>query len=456
MSLNWDTFMNEEELNRLTNDQWVDTSFQQRTTTQAGGSAPLLPFSQSLNTPLSAPNYSPWDFASQDSYFPDSAYFAPQDYQYGDPEALQAFGDALTGPTTSQPSHDHTPGIITNDYALQQARAERRASSSATAYTASDISNSISNPSTSAPPPTISEAQYDSLLSNHADAGFLDNIAYPHRTSGASNPPNRATETPAQATNPELFTDTMRKRHRGNGRSDAIQACWLSPLCPNSNKDSTPPSPSTCGGACAPFLFGPGADDPSANVTIDQQMLAKDSVGYTSPENLEFRRHLKRSESDASVAPTGRLYNESSEEPGLKTESTEDTPERFLEHLAAEDAKGKGQKRRQPHNQVEKKYRESLNTQLESLRRVVPSLRQNARSCDGADIEDLPTPSKPSKAVVLASATSYIKQMERERQQLREENEMLKSRIKALQTLAKCQDCSLMHFVRNLKIDNPN
>ncbi|OCK76248.1 hypothetical protein K432DRAFT_408327 [Lepidopterella palustris CBS 459.81] len=75
--------------------------------------------------------------------------------------------------------------------------------------------------------------------------------------------------------------------------------------------------------------------------------------------------------------------------------------------------------RRLPHNQVERKYREGLNSELERLRRAVPTLPQR-------DSGDLTGPPKPSKATVLASAIDYIKFMESERERLAEENERLR------------------------------
>jgi hypothetical protein len=137
----------------------------------------------------------------------------------------------------------------------------------------------------------------------------------------------------------------------------------------------------------------------------------------------------------------------------MKSETTEDSPAK--ESTEADDGKPKS-RRRLPHNQVERKYRESLNTQLDSLKRVVPSLQQGQRVCDGADIEDLPAPSKPSKAVILASATAYIKQMEKDKKSLADENQMLRTRVKALQALVKCDDCSLMSYVMDLKVAQGN
>lgn len=74
---------------------------------------------------------------------------------------------------------------------------------------------------------------------------------------------------------------------------------------------------------------------------------------------------------------------------------------------------------RLPHNQVERKYREGLNSELERLRRAVPTLTQR-------DPQDLTGPPKPSKATILASAIEYIEKLERERDALCEENEKLR------------------------------
>jgi len=92
---------------------------------------------------------------------------------------------------------------------------------------------------------------------------------------------------------------------------------------------------------------------------------------------------------------------------------------------------------------------------MEALRKVVPSLSESARACsDGADIEDLPVPSKPSKAVILASATAFIKAQTKEKNQLEAENLLLRQRVQALQTLVKCEDCSLMQYVVDMNLQN--
>ncbi|KAF2830168.1 hypothetical protein CC86DRAFT_285937 [Ophiobolus disseminans] len=74
---------------------------------------------------------------------------------------------------------------------------------------------------------------------------------------------------------------------------------------------------------------------------------------------------------------------------------------------------------RLPHNQVERKYREGLNSELERLRKTVPTLPQIE---DGGAMGQ----PKPSKAMVLSSAIDYIRKIENERDALKEEVEKLR------------------------------
>jgi hypothetical protein len=73
---------------------------------------------------------------------------------------------------------------------------------------------------------------------------------------------------------------------------------------------------------------------------------------------------------------------------------------------------------RLPHNQVERKYREGLNSELERLRKTVPRLSHG----------DEAGQPKPSKGMILSSAIEYIKTIENERDALREEVARLKQR----------------------------
>jgi hypothetical protein len=61
-----------------------------------------------------------------------------------------------------------------------------------------------------------------------------------------------------------------------------------------------------------------------------------------------------------------------------------------------------------PHKQVERKYREGLNLEIERLRMTVPTLLQSTDSCVGGV-------AKPSKGMVLAAAINHILKIEQER-----------------------------------------
>lgn len=80
----------------------------------------------------------------------------------------------------------------------------------------------------------------------------------------------------------------------------------------------------------------------------------------------------------------------------------------------------KMQSHRVPHNQVERKYREGLNSELERLRKAIPTL---PRANDG-NAMGMP---RPSKAMVLAGAIDYIKRIERERDIALEKIEQIRS-----------------------------
>jgi hypothetical protein len=82
--------------------------------------------------------------------------------------------------------------------------------------------------------------------------------------------------------------------------------------------------------------------------------------------------------------------------------------------------------RRVPHNQVEQKYRNGLNAELERLREAVAVAPSRAF----AHLSN--STAKPSKAMVLASAIDYIKSIKAERDQLADENQVLRGRNKRL------------------------
>ncbi|KAF1851381.1 uncharacterized protein K460DRAFT_271438 [Cucurbitaria berberidis CBS 394.84] len=440
MALNWDAFLNPESLN-IPHDQWSDippphtahhaSQMPKSISTHTAGSTPED--LSALDTLLNA--------TSVDPYFDDSLFLS-NDYFLSDMEVLQPFANnnVAAGDSTTESSPEPTTALGAQSASQTPASVSSRLNQSPQVSPAQrqalQRANSFPNPA------------YESMFPNTMDHGFVQDLTFSDRPKGSSRPGLDRTST---------STSTTAKRNRN--KPDILSACWTSPLCPNHDQEGSPPNPSTCGGGCAPFLFA--NEDTLPTPTINnllaeaQEVIAEDGIVEIQP------RPKKRSESDASSNGfSGRQFpsnnNTTATSPTdsrqrMKSETSEDSPAKESP-LANEDPKLPKSRRRLPHNQVERKYRESLNTQLDSLRRVVPSLQQNSRACDGADIEDLPTTSKPSKAVILASATAYIKQQEKEKKSLADENQLLRTRVKALQALVKCDDCSLMQYVMDLKL----
>ncbi|KAG9205470.1 hypothetical protein G6514_008112 [Epicoccum nigrum] len=442
MALNWDAFLNAESLN-IPHDQWSDLSAP--TTGPPSSDMPKSISSQaSGSTPEDATTFDPLlNGTSADPYFEDSLFIS-NDYFLSDLEVLQPYGSVVAG------------GGSTTESSPEPFTTAANLSSCQTPTSMSTHSNNQSPQMASLRRPSVQRANtfpnpaYESMFPNNLEAGFVEDLTFPNGVKDSPTPSR-----PALDRN-KTSVDTATKRTKN--KPDILSACWTSPLCPNHDQNGPPPNPSTCGGGCAPFLFADQDNLPNINSLLAeaQEVTAEDGVVEIQP------RRKKRTESETSMGETtGRQSSQPTKTAAeliaeakqrMKTETTEDSPGQDSPPAVIED-KPKN-RRRLPHNQVERKYRESLNTQLESLRRVVPSLQQNARGYDGADIEDLPTPSKPSKAVILASATAHIKQQEKDKKSLADENALLRARVKALQALVKCDDCSLMQYVMDMKINN--
>jgi len=334
--------------------------------------------------------------------------------------------DSLQEPPSTIDLEYHTvPSIHQNTFNTSSPTMASNAESNTSSTEGSPWLSDSKSPSVSdnRPVPNAPDTRIENFLNNLM---FLKSPMPPTSTaSGAS------LDTGAEGT--DLVAETL-KRQRGSD-PDVLTACWTSPLCPsNQKKDGNPPDPANCGGACAPFLFG---DQPLPD-TIATSLLPQDVQVPEIAGSLRDRPrpNLKRSESESSDT-VGRKFTTNK---SPSTNSIAETKHEKSPSIPETNSESKPNKSRTrlPHNQVERKYRESLNSQLDSLRRVVPSLQQSRSPiCDGADIEDLSAPTKPSKALVLASATAYIKQMEKEKRQLIDENAVLRSKVKALQSLVK-------------------
>jgi hypothetical protein len=236
------------------------------------------------------------------------------------------------------------------------------------------------------------------------------------------------------------YQGSQQKRSRTE-ETDDWQACWKSSLCPSQKEDGS--KPEDCNGECAPFLFADSLGTANDDLEVEVKPEAKIEVAIseqtpkmeeTRAESAPHRKSSRRSAQDKAAEPTSRIQAASDTEVESKAPRKSGT-------------KPKG---RVPHSEVEKKYRENVNAQLEALRQVVPA--QNALGgFDRADIEDLPA-RQASKAAVMSIATAYIKQLKKDNGDMERELKELREKNRALQSLAKCDDCSLMKYIMRLKL----
>ncbi|EME89191.1 uncharacterized protein MYCFIDRAFT_181467 [Pseudocercospora fijiensis CIRAD86] len=103
---------------------------------------------------------------------------------------------------------------------------------------------------------------------------------------------------------------------------------------------------------------------------------------------------------------------------------------------------------RVPHNLVERRYRDNLNHQIEALRLVLPSLKDAVPS----DETSFDHPRMPSKAVVISTAATYIKDMENERQRLMAANGALQDQIGSLQKLLRGNESSVVQYINAMRL----
>jgi hypothetical protein len=97
---------------------------------------------------------------------------------------------------------------------------------------------------------------------------------------------------------------------------------------------------------------------------------------------------------------------------------------------------------------VERRYRDKMKAQLDSLYSKLPALK-SSYPCT-LEVEESPRTLKgPPKAVVIAGAVRYIEQLESELEESKLFVERLQKQVAGLQKLVKCDDCSLLRYFEN-------
>lgn len=230
------------------------------------------------------------------------------------------------------------------------------------------------------------------------------------QSSGSANPPTYSNFTPEEfellmaegqehTTSPYIFDDSWPPSPE---EAFTLQANALNAL----HSPLTGPFASST--IAAPVDY----DDPSMPPSYNSRRV--DSIAEDTQEPL-FSATAPSSNSSSSFASTtlptstnssAAIASSSSYSTRLTTilPRTSDTPQ-------AEPTAPAPNSRRHAHNLVERKYRDSLHTEMERLRSSVPNIRN--LEAEGR----LP----PSKAMVLAAAADYIRQLETQLEDLRKD-----------------------------------
>ena len=103
-----------------------------------------------------------------------------------------------------------------------------------------------------------------------------------------------------------------------------------------------------------------------------------------------------------------------------------------------------------PHSTVEKRYRESINVNIERLHAVLPPKTLPT------DIEDCIKPARPvTKSLLVEAAAKYIPKLFTQYKLQQEQNADLEYRIRELQKLANCEGCPILERLNttNIRLD---
>jgi hypothetical protein len=115
------------------------------------------------------------------------------------------------------------------------------------------------------------------------------------------------------------------------------------------------------------------------------------------------------------------------------------------------------QRAKQAHSLVERKYRENLNAKIAQLHNTLQSSHYGPRTGEegDSDVPEAPNAipaSKMRKSDVLSEAMNYVNQTEVEMRHMENEIQRLSDRVRVLEKLVRCEDCSLLKQMVNMQV----
>jgi Helix-loop-helix DNA-binding domain len=229
---------------------------------------------------------------------------------------------------------------------------------------------------------------------------------------------------------------------------------------------------------CQPSRCGPDAPCMNfANLPPIEECTSVPCISPPAPEEISpspktrqpKRLSSRRSETSRSSTSTSSALLEVAPP---QVESIPRRGRRNRQQAAKENTKPKTQSRTEAkqrakaaHSLVEKKYRENLNTKLTLLHTTLQNARYGLKQEDDVDSEfdfdaEMDPDARPMKGLnskfrksdVLSDAMSYVDQTEVEVRHMENEIQRLNDRVRTLEKLVRCEDCSLLKGVVGLQV----
>ncbi|KIW67824.1 hypothetical protein PV04_07050 [Phialophora macrospora] len=140
----------------------------------------------------------------------------------------------------------------------------------------------------------------------------------------------------------------------------------------------------------------------------------------------------------------------------VSSDDDEDAPPSNTKSTAPSKADAK-QRAKQAHSLVERKYRENLNAKITQLHSTLQNSHYGPRVGEDGERDDLVSNNgmpggKVRKSDVLTEAMNYVNQTEVEMRHMENEIHRLSERVRVLEKLVRCEDCSLLKQMVNLQV----
>ncbi|KAI1616217.1 hypothetical protein EDD36DRAFT_415121 [Exophiala viscosa] len=320
---------------------------------------------------------------------------------------------------------------------------------------------------------------YSQLLNMDTDLTSMDSSS---RTDGDSNMTSALSVTDSLNTSPPLSTlDPIAISFSKDpaeklcpliaGQVDSCQPSRCGPDAPCMNFTTLPPIEECTSVPCITHETSPNETmitSDSVSVSLHQRPIAG-SRSKTAPSTVHRSPSTSNDQAQSvplpsrrsRAAPATAARKQASKAKLTKTETTgsiasddEEDDDQSGDKSTAPSKTDAKQRAKQAHSLVERKYRENLNAKIAQLHVTLQSTHYGPKNGE-ADEEEAPAPvpaNKVRKSDVLTEAMNYVNQTEVEMRHMDNEIQRLSDRVRALEKLVRCEDCSLLKQMVHMQV----